>query len=125
VDQDGRSLFREWLRRLDVPIRARIQARILRFETGNLGDHKLLGDFVWEALLAFGPGYRLYFGKSGQELVLLLLGGDKRSQTKETSNSEDVLDEPPERKQTWQDEVRIGTKDWPRTFKIQRSHANS
>ena len=83
MEQDGRSPFREWLRRLDVPTRARIQARILRFETGNLGDHKLLGDGVWEARLAFGPGYRLYFGKSGQELVLLLLGGDKRSQTKD------------------------------------------
>jgi putative addiction module killer protein len=83
VDQDGRCPFREWLRRLDVPIRARIQARILRFETGNLGDHKSLGDGVWEARLPFGPGYRLYFGKSGQELVLLLLGGDKRSQTKD------------------------------------------
>lgn len=83
VEQDGRSPFREWLRRLDVPIRARIQARVLRFETGNLGDHKLVGDGVWEARLAFGPGYRLYFGKSAQELVLLLLGGDKRSQTKD------------------------------------------
>ena len=83
VDQDGRSPFREWLRCLDVPIRARIQARILRFETGNLGDHKLLCDGVWEARLAFGPGYRLYFGKSGHELVLLLVGGDKRSQTKD------------------------------------------
>jgi putative addiction module killer protein len=38
---------------------------------------------AWEARLAFGPGYRLYFGKSGQELVLLLLGGDKRTQTKD------------------------------------------
>jgi putative addiction module killer protein len=83
VDEDGRSPFREWLRRLDVPIRARVQARVLRFETGNLGDHKLLGDGVWEARLAFGPGYRLYFGKSEQTLVLLLLGGDKRSQTKD------------------------------------------
>jgi putative addiction module killer protein len=63
--------------------RARIQARVLRFEMGNLGDHKQLGDGVWEARLAFGPGYRIYFGKSGRELVLLLLGGDKGSQGKD------------------------------------------
>ena len=87
VDQDGRSPFREWLRRLDVPIRARIQARILRFETGNLGDHKMLGDSMWEGRLAFGPGYRVYFGKSGHELVLLLLGGDKRTQAKDIARA--------------------------------------
>jgi putative addiction module killer protein len=83
VDQHGSSPFRAWLRQLDISVRARIQARILRFETGNLGDHKLLGDGVWEARLPFGPGYRVYFGKSGRTLVLLLLGGDKRSQAKD------------------------------------------
>ena len=83
VDRLGNSPFRDWLRKLDVSVRARIQARIMRFETGNLGDHKLLGDGVWEARLQFGPGYRLYFGKSAQTLVLLLLGGDKGSQTKD------------------------------------------
>jgi putative addiction module killer protein len=80
IDDRGRSPFRNWLVRLDTPTRARVQARILRFELGNLGDHKPVGNGVWEARLAFGPGYRLYFGKSGQDIVLLLLGGDKRSQ---------------------------------------------
>ena len=60
-----------------------LQARILRFETGNLGDHKEVGGGVWEARLDFGPGYRLYFGRSGRDVVLLLLGGDKRSQNKD------------------------------------------
>jgi putative addiction module killer protein len=83
LDELGRSPFRVWLGSLDKPTRARIQARILRFETGNLGDHKDLGDGVWEARLAFGPGYRVYFGRRGRELVLLLLGGDKGSQTKD------------------------------------------
>jgi putative addiction module killer protein len=59
------------------------QARVLRFESGNLGDHKQVGDGVWEARLAFGPGYRIYFGKRGAELVLLLLGGDKGTQRKD------------------------------------------
>jgi putative addiction module killer protein len=83
LDEDGRSPFRDWLAGLDVPARARIQARVLRFETGNLGDNKSLGDGVWEARLVFGPGYRLYFAKVGQRVVLLLLGGDKSSQTKD------------------------------------------
>ena len=85
LDDGGRSPFREWLLELDQAVRARIQARILRFELGNLGDHKQVGGGVWEARLDFGPGYRVYFGRSGRELVLLLLGGDKSSQRKDIS----------------------------------------
>lgn len=83
LDADGRSPFSEWLRELDKATRARIQIRILRFELGNLGDHKDLGDGVQEARIPFGPGYRVYFGRSGKELVLLLVGGDKGSQVKD------------------------------------------
>jgi len=57
-----------------------VQARILRFEMGNLGDHKEVGAGVWKARFDFGPGYRLYFGRRDRELVLLLTGGDKKSQ---------------------------------------------
>jgi putative addiction module killer protein len=80
VSADGRRYFREWLDSLSIPVRARIQARILRFETGNLGDHRLVGEGVWEARIMFGPGYRIYFGKEGRSIILLLLGGDKSSQ---------------------------------------------
>lgn len=55
---------------------------MLRFENGNLGDHKSVGGGVWEARLDFGPGYRLYFGKDGAAAILLLVGGDKASQSK-------------------------------------------
>jgi putative addiction module killer protein len=80
VSADGRRYFRQWLNSLWIPVRARIQARILRFETGNLGDHRLVGEGVWEARIMFGPGYRIYFGKEGRSIILLLLGGDKSSQ---------------------------------------------
>jgi putative addiction module killer protein len=83
VDSLGRIPFRDWLRQLDTAARARVQARVLRFETGNLGDHKDVGGGVWEARFDFGPGYRLYFGRIGREVVLLLLGGDKKSQKKD------------------------------------------
>ena len=53
---DGRNPYREWLDTLDVTPRARIQARVLRFSTGNLGDHKSVGGGVWEARVMFGPG---------------------------------------------------------------------
>lgn len=77
---DGKNPYREWLDTLDVTPRARIQARVLRFSTGNLGDHKSVGGGVWKARVMFGPGYRIYFGKDGRQLVLLLLGGDKSTQ---------------------------------------------
>jgi putative addiction module killer protein len=83
VDRLGRIPFRDWLGQLDTAARARIQARVLRFETGNLGDHKDVRGGVWEARFDFGPGYRLYFGRVGREVVLLLLGGDKKSQKKD------------------------------------------
>ena len=77
---DGKNHFRVWLDALDIPVKARIQARILRFEMGNLSDHKSVGAGVWEARVMFGPGYRIYFGKEGRSVILLLLGGDKSSQ---------------------------------------------
>jgi len=62
VADDGTTPFRDWLATLEMPTRARIQARVLRFELGNRGDHKSVGAGVWEARFFFGPGYRPYFG---------------------------------------------------------------
>jgi len=73
LTRDGRNPFREWLGALDVAVRARVQARMLRSEMGNLGDHKSVGGGIWEARLAFGPGYRIYFGKDGDLIIVLLL----------------------------------------------------
>jgi putative addiction module killer protein len=61
----------------------------LRFETGNLGDHKEVGAGVLEARLDFGPGYRVHFGRRGRELLLLLLGGDKASQKKDIKRAQE------------------------------------
>jgi putative addiction module killer protein len=80
LSETGQSPFRHWLDQLDPAVRARVQARVLRFEAGNLGDHKSVGRGVWEARLPFGPGYRLYFRKDGPSLILLLLGGSKSTQ---------------------------------------------
>ena len=83
ITAQGKSPFRDWLKSHDVGVQARIQARVLRFENGNLGDHKSVGGGVWEARLDFGPGYRLYFGKDGHSVILLLAGGDKGSQARD------------------------------------------
>jgi putative addiction module killer protein len=83
VAADGRSPYRTWIDGLDLTTRARIQARVLRFEAGNLGDHKSLGDGLWEARVMFGPGYRVYFSRHAGTLILLLAGGDKSGQSRD------------------------------------------
>lgn len=78
----GRSPFAEWLERLPLAARARVQARILRFEMGNLGDWKGVGGGVRESRLDYGPGYRVYFACAGNDLILLC-GGDKTTQSRD------------------------------------------
>lgn len=78
------EVFSKWLSRLrDIRARARIQARIDRLELGNSGDAKPVGEGVSEMRIDYGPGYRVYFIQSGSELIILLAGGDKGSQSKD------------------------------------------
>ena len=76
----GKNPFRDWLDAIGFTARARIQARIFRFERGNLGDCKALGAGVFEGRVNFGPGYRIYFGIQERRIVVLLAGGDKSTQ---------------------------------------------
>jgi putative addiction module killer protein len=73
--------FDRWLRKLrDERAVARIQARLLRLSLGNAGDVKPVGEGISEMRIDYGAGYRIYFKRRGQELILLLVGGDKSSQ---------------------------------------------
>ena len=76
--------FAEWIDDLrDIRGRARIQARIERLAMGNPGDAKSVGEGVCELRINYGPGFRVYFTRRGREVVLLLAGGDKSSQTRD------------------------------------------
>jgi len=78
---DERIPVSEWLSSLrDSRARAQIEVRLRRVSSGNLGDTKPVGDGVSELRVDVGAGYRVYFGKQGQALVILLCGGDKGSQ---------------------------------------------
>ncbi|HEY4943941.1 MAG TPA: type II toxin-antitoxin system RelE/ParE family toxin [Rhizomicrobium sp.] len=78
------SVFRHWLDDLrDFNARDRINVRIRRLIEGNLGDVKSLGRGLSELRINYGPGYRVYFTRRGNEVILLLAGGDKRSQWKD------------------------------------------
>ena len=73
--------FAKWLDGLrDMRARARVQVRIERLGTGNAGDAKSVGEGVSEMRIDYGPGYRVYFIKRGSEVILLLAGGDTRTQ---------------------------------------------
>ena len=78
------DIFAEWLDGLgDIQGRARIQARIERLAAGNPGDVEPVGEGLSELRINYGPGYRVYFKRRGQELIILLAGGDKSTQAKD------------------------------------------
>ena len=88
VTPAGKSPFRDWLAKLrDQDARAKILIRLDRLETGCFGDHKYLRDGVYELRIPHGKGYRVYYGRIGDTIVLLLCGGDKSSQNKEIGNA--------------------------------------
>ena len=78
------ALFAQWLDGLrDLQARARVQVRIERLAQGNAGDVQPVGGGVSELRINYGPGYRVYFKQHGREVVILLAGGDKRTQAKD------------------------------------------
>ena len=82
--QDGQVPFEDWLDDLnDKRAVARVLARLARVRHGNPGDCKSVGEGVSELRVDYGPGYRVYFGQKGQTLVVLLCGGDKRTQDRD------------------------------------------
>jgi len=78
------ELFAKWIDGLkDIRARAKVLARIERLALGNPGDVKAVGEGVSELRISYGPGYRVYFKKNGRKLIILLAGGDKRTQSRD------------------------------------------
>lgn len=78
------EVFAKWLDGLrDTRARARVLVRIERLAGGNPGDVASVGEGVSELRIHYGPGYRIYYKQRGEELIVLLAGGDKGSQTKD------------------------------------------
>lgn len=82
--ENGRNPYLEWLRSLrDREARARVRVRVARVALGNFGDWDTVGGGVGELRIHYGPGYRVYFGRQGNTVVILLCGGDKRTQAQD------------------------------------------
>jgi putative addiction module killer protein len=81
IDSDGKDVLLEWKRKLrDSIAKMSIDRRIFRLELGNFGDHKFCRDGVWELRVDVGAGYRVYYAIEGNDIILLLCAGDKRTQ---------------------------------------------
>jgi len=85
LDPNGRSPYADWFTHLNAPAAARVVVAVTRLSQGNLSNVKGVGAGVYECRLDFGPGYRIYFGKDGQVLVILLGGGTKKRQQRDVS----------------------------------------
>ena len=86
--------FQDWLDALkDIKAQIRIAARLRQAEAGSLGDWKSVGNEVSEMRVAFGPGYRLYFTRRQNILIVMLAGGDKTTQSKDIKRAKKLLDQ--------------------------------
>lgn len=91
---DGERPVVTWLERLeDRQARARITIRLARVQRGNFGDVEPVGEGVLELRIDWGPGYRVYFARLGQAIVLLLCAGDKRTQRKDIKRAKEYFDD--------------------------------
>lgn len=89
---DGKQPFTNWLRGLkDEQARSRIRVRMARLQLGNFGDGKSVGGGLLELRIDHGPGYRVYLARRGNTLVLLLSGGDKRTQVQDIKQARAYL----------------------------------
>ena len=80
LDRGGRSPYAAWFDRLNREAAAKVTAALVRIRQGNLSNAKGVGAGVYEYRIDFGPGYRIYFGKDGDRLVILVGGGTKKRQ---------------------------------------------
>ena len=99
VTEEGKAPFDDWFNKLDTTAALKVRTALARFETGNMGDVKPVGQGVSERRITFGPGYRVYFGQDGDRLVILLCGGTKKRQSKDIEQAKAFWEDYKNRKQ--------------------------
>ena len=91
IDIKKTEVYAQWLDDLrDIRARARVLARVERLAAGNPGDVKSVGEGVSEMRIDYGPGYRVYFTRRGNEIVILLAGGDKSTQNADIKTAQEL-----------------------------------
>ena len=87
LDRGGRSPYAAWFGRLNREAAAKVAAALARIQQGHLSNAKGVGASVYEYRIDFGPGYRIYFGKDGDRLVILVGGGTKKRQQEDITTA--------------------------------------
>jgi putative addiction module killer protein len=85
LDERGNSLYSHWFKSLHAMAAAKVVTALSRLENGNFSRVEGVGSGIYECKINFGPGYRVYFGKDGEELIILLGGGSKQKQSADIS----------------------------------------
>ena len=85
------DIFSKWIDNLsDIRAKVRILVRIERLALGNSGDVKAVGEGISEMRINYGPGYRVYYKRTGQTIIILLVGGDKRTQSRDIKTAKNL-----------------------------------
>jgi len=87
IDSEGNCPFAKWFGRIDASGASKVTIALARIEAGNLSNAKSVGSGVLEYRIDWGPGYRIYFGRDGETLVILLAGGTKQRQQSDISDA--------------------------------------
>jgi putative addiction module killer protein len=88
--EEGKAPYEEWVNSLrDRKAAAKVRVRIDRVLLGNFGDCDSVGGGVYELCIDYGPGYRVYFAQEGRIIVILLCGGDKRTQSQDIKSAQE------------------------------------
>lgn len=86
----GKQPYADWQIKLDQTVKSIVITRLARIKQGHFGDcKKVKGADIWELRIHYGPGYRIYLGKQGTTFVILLVGGDKRSQSRDIARAQE------------------------------------
>jgi putative addiction module killer protein len=89
--ENGRIPFNEWFDSLrDTKLQAAVDSRLARVRAGNFGDHKSVGGGVFELRISVGPGLRVYYGEQNKQIVILLGGGDKSTQSRDINRAKQL-----------------------------------
>jgi putative addiction module killer protein len=83
VDESGKSPYAKWHNRLNARAAVKVSTALYRLEQGNFSNTKGVGGGIFEYKIDFGPGYRIYFGKDGERIVIILGGGTKKRQNQD------------------------------------------
>lgn len=93
IDELGINHFGKWFKKLNSPASAKVVRYLARIEQGNFSSVKSVGQGVLESKIDFGPGYRIYLGKDGEQLVILLGGGTKKRQQQDIQKAQQLWQE--------------------------------